>query len=542
MTSKIVVIGDVAGQIAEVFAKVAALHAKNKFAFALIAGNLFEDASTNTETSQHDLARLLQGEIEIPLPTYFSLGTRPLPAAVTDRLTSHSGEICPNLFVLGRKVSIKTSEGINIVAIGGAYTTTKDAIESEYAPTYCDTDVQSAKAFKRPDILLTSNWPSEIASGSKAITQASGQPLSGIQSLGELCSELKPRYHFSTSDSFFEREPFFHDGPAPREVTRFLSLAPFGNTNKQKWIYAFSLQPNAPAPDTLPPGTTACPFTASKKRKLETQQDSFNTFRFANGSGQGQNAREGGKRRRAPPPKPQECYFCLSNPACETHMIGSLGTDVYLATAKGPLSTATTFPTLGFPSNILLIPLNHTPTIAAIADQDARTASVTEMKRYQGALHDMLAAKSNAVADGDSQLGAVTWEISRRSGVHVHWQFLPLPKHLVESGMVEAGFEVEAENLTYPKFVKDLEKIDAAMEGDYFRAMIWCNGSQKDIVLPLDQTFRFDLQFGRRVLGKLLGLESRTNWRDCSQSKAEEERDANAFKDAFAPFDFSLEE
>lgn len=534
MASKIVVIGDVNGRISEMFTKVAALHAKNHFAFALIAGNLFSEASAQSEASAGEVARLLQGTIEIPLTTYFSLGTQPLPAAIVDRLTANAGEVCPNLFALGRKVSIKTSEGFNIVAIGGSHTTTADATTSEFSSTYCDKDIESAKTFKQADILLTSNWPSDIAVGSKTIPTGSGQPAQGIPGLGELCSGLRPRYHFSASDNFAEREPFFHDGPAPRSITRFLSLAPFGNANKQKWIYAFSLQPNAPVPETLPAGTTSCPFTSSKKRKPEPQQDSYNAFRFANGGDQAQHDRGGSKRRRAPVPTPQQCFFCLSNPACETHMIGSLGTDVYLATAKGPLSTATTFPTLGFPSNILIIPLNHTPTTAAIADEAARAASLAEMRKYQDALHKMVAEKS--------QLGAVTWEISRRSGVHVHWQFLPVPMHLVEGGLVEAGFEVEAENLTYPKFVKDPEQIEAAMEGDYFRAMIWCKGSQKDIVLPLDQTFRFDLQFGRRVLGKLLGLESRTNWRDCSQSKAEEERDATAFKEAFAPFDFSLEE
>ena len=66
-------------------------------------------------------------------------------------------------------------------------------------------------------------------------------------------------------------------------------------------------------------------------------------------------------------------------------------------------------------------------------------------------------------------------------------------------------------------------------------------GEDKDVVLPLSEGFRFDLQFGRRVMAKLLGLEGRMNWRDCGQSD-EEKRDAEAFKEAFKKFDFSLEE
>jgi hypothetical protein len=109
-------------------------------------------------------------------------------------------------------------------------------------------------------------------------------------------------------------------------------------------------------------------------------------------------------------------------------------------------------------------------------------------------------------------------------------------------GLVEAGFEVEAENLDYPKFVKSASERARAMEGDYFHVMIWTEDMQREIVLPLDQSFRFDLQFGRRVMGKLLGLEERTNWRDCAQTKAEEDADANAFKAAFKQFDFSLDD
>lgn len=222
-------------------------------------------------------------------------------------------------------------------------------------------------------------------------------------------------------------------------------------------------------------------------------------------------------------------------------MIGSIGSDVYLTIAKGALTLPSTFPSLGFPGHILLIPLQHAPTMSAIPDKDARQSTVTEMQRYKGALQSMLAARSKG-EDGRSQLGAVTWEISRNSGVHLHWQFMPVPVDLIQRGLVEAAFDVEAENLTYPKFAKTHKEMEEAEEGDFLKVMIWSESLRKEIVLPLDGSFRFDLQFGRRVLGKLLGLEKRTHWKDCPQSQAEEEADAAAFKEAFKAFDFSLEE
>ena len=40
---KIIVVGDVNGQLSDVFTKLGKLHTKNAFAFAVIAGNLFSD-------------------------------------------------------------------------------------------------------------------------------------------------------------------------------------------------------------------------------------------------------------------------------------------------------------------------------------------------------------------------------------------------------------------------------------------------------------------------------------------------------------------
>ncbi|KAK5131209.1 hypothetical protein LTR08_001234 [Meristemomyces frigidus] len=543
MASKIVVVGDVNGKLSEVFGKLAALHTKQNFLFAIIAGNLFADPDTATDDDNQEVVKLLQGSINVPLPTYFALGRTALPAAVIEKLESDLGEVCPNLTVLGRRVSIKTSDGFRIVAVGGAHTDTTDEPMSQYSATYMDGDAAAAgKGLTDVDILLSSDWPASVRDGAKA--QYTGDAPAGVQSISELCGVLRPRYHFSTSDNFYEREPLFHNGLPPRFVTRFLSLAPYGNASKQKWIYAFSLEPSAPPPQSLPQGITASPFTAPRKRKLDSQESDFNNYRYANGNGAEthyERDRGHGKRRRAqPPPKPDQCYFCLSNENCETHMVASIGTDVYLTIAKGPLPLRTTFPSLGFPGHILLIPLEHAPTTSAIEDADARQSTVTEMQRYRSAMQSMLVERSKG-EDGRSQLGTVTWEISRGGGVHLHWQFMPVPVDLIQRGLVEAAFDVEAENSSYPKFAKKIQDMEAAEEGDFLKVMIWSEALRKEMVLPLDKSFRFDLQFGRRVMGKLLGLETRTHWKDCPQTQVEEQADAEAFKKAFMTFDFSLE-
>lgn len=532
---KIIVLGHVNGQLSDSFGKLARLHAKQSFSFAIIAGNLFSHPSDTNESERDQVKELLNGEIEVPLTTYFSLGSRPLPSEVVEKLTNNEGELCPNLFVLGRKVSVKTSDGFKLVAIGGVHATSPDDEMSEYAATYTNEDIESAKDFKDADILITSDWPRGILRGSKI---AFDKKDSSVANLGDLVSTLRPRYHFSASDRTWEREPFFHDDPPPRPVTRFISLAPLNNQRKDKSLYAFSLEPSAPPPEQIT-DCTASPFI-SNKRKLDSQEDSYNNHRFANGDGGGYNSRIRHPKRGKHYFEPRECFFCLANRSAETHMVTSIGEDVYMTIAKGPLSMGKTFPALQSPCHMLIIPTEHAATFNTFEQEEHARRAKAEMQRYRDSLHSLVSAKSSLGEDGVAQLGAVTFYISRNRGLHLHWQFLPMPVDLINKNMIEAAFDVEAENLRYPKFAKTAEDIAAAEVGEYFKATIWSESGEKEIVLPLGEDVRFDLQFGRRVLAKLLGVESRTHWKDCVQSQADETKDAENFRAMFKRYDFSL--
>ena len=162
------------------------------------------------------------------------------------------------------------------------------------------------------------------------------------------------------------------------------------------------------------------------------------------------------------------------------------------------------------------------------------------MTRFRESLQAMVAKVS------DYKLGGVTWEISRGRSIHLHWQFLATPADLISNGLVEAAFKVEAENLSYPEFQeKDLSLQEQAEFGDYFRVWIWADDGEdrikgKCLTMPLDSEMRFDLQLGRRVMAKLLGLESRAVWQNCTQEEEEETKDVAAFREAFKEWDFTL--
>ena len=437
--------------------------------------------------------------------------------------------------------------------------------KDKHLPFHTEGDAKALHGANTADILITSDWPTSVRSRSNVkLPEGAEEPVEAEQCIADLCSALKPRYHFSTSDSvFYEREPFFHiskeDQPDASSITRFISIAAYDNSAKQKWLYAFTIDPNAAPSLAMPPGTTATPFTntSRKRQSFPDQNQAYSRFNHDNGH---QNHHRPHKRARykAPPPGPQECFFCLSNPKLATHLITSIAEDAYVTTAKGPLSTPTTYPTLGFPAHMLIIPLSHFPTLSSITPPETKISTYRELQRYRSALHSLLISTSRGA------LGAVTWEVSRAEGIHIHWQFLPVPADLIKKGLVEAAFKVEAENEKYPTFKTKAIGNGAAEKGDYFRVWIWrpqegvevtlncgeaddgggeeMKGEEKELVLPLSAEFRFDLQFGRRVMAKLLGLEGRMHWKDCTQDDAEEKKDAEGFKNAFRKFDFSLEE
>ncbi|KAL3478098.1 CwfJ C-terminus 1-domain-containing protein-like protein [Aspergillus californicus] len=565
MASKIVVVGDVNCELQDVFTKLAKLHVKQSFSFAIIAGDLFGDCTTEHELQQ--MTALLHGNILVPLPTYFTLGSKPLPARVLEQIEAND-EVCPNLYFLGKRGTLKTSEGIRIVALGGNLEEAGTPSDKHH-PGYTESDARTLIGAHHADILLTHQWPKGVRSGSKVQLPEDATPVQETQCIADLCSALKPRYHLSsTSGFFYEREPFFHlsteDSPDAKPLTRFISLASYSKTSKQKWMYAFTLDPNASHPLTIPVGATVSPFaaTALKRKPLPDQNTSFQ--RFAPVDDHHHHNKRARKHGRAPPPGPEQCFFCLSNPNIAAHLITSIGDEAYVTTAKGPLPTSKTFsPSLNFPGHMLIIPFNHTPTLNSITDIPARHSTYAEMQKYRTSLHSMLQSRSNGT------LGAVTWEVSRSSGIHIHWQFLPVPSDLIQRGLVEAAFKVEAENLKYPKFEppsssKSGSDSDPSAEpGDFFRIWIWgpsalssdpdqvegsndkysetATGTEKTLLLPLPE-MRFDLQFGRRVMAKLMGLEKRINWKDDVQTQEQEEADAAAFKETYKKFDFTLEE
>ncbi len=86
-------LGSLNGNFESAFKKLATLHAKQDFSFAIITGNLF-----GVEKDEDSLSRLLNGQISVPLSTYFTVGTNPLPEQVIE-LVEKGEDVCPALIM-----------------------------------------------------------------------------------------------------------------------------------------------------------------------------------------------------------------------------------------------------------------------------------------------------------------------------------------------------------------------------------------------------------------------------------------------------------
>ena len=105
-------------------------------------------------------------------------------------------------------------------------------------------------------------------------------------------------------------------------------------------------------------------------------------------------------------PSMESCWFCLSNPEIDRHLIASVGTEVYLALAKGGLTE----------NHLLLVPISHASSMADLEDH-----TLVELHMYKRTLRDFYRVIDN--------LSLIFYETNFRSH-HAHIQVFPLPSHL----------------------------------------------------------------------------------------------------------------
>ncbi|EFP11314.1 hypothetical protein CRE_31174 [Caenorhabditis remanei] len=233
--AKILCCGDVNGNFVKLIEKLTVTEKKNgPFDSLFCVGEFFGD---DDEANQ----KVIKGKMKFPIPTYI-LG--PSNPRYSHLYPEESIEFSSNLTYLGKKGLVNTASGLQIAYLSGVEGTSKemscfDKSDVEELLNPLGTQV----GFSGTDILLTSMWPTDVARHS--IDQPS-VPIPGSILLSKLAAQLKPRYHFAGLGGHYERQPYrnhqVHLEPASH-TTRFIGLAPVGNKEKQKWLYACNVKP-----------------------------------------------------------------------------------------------------------------------------------------------------------------------------------------------------------------------------------------------------------------------------------------------------------
>lgn len=547
-------VGSVQGNFKKAFDKISKLQAKQNFDLAIIVGDVF--GSTTDESTAESLRALVTGQIQIPLPTYFTAGDSPFPDVVKAKLELDE-DVCPNLLYLGRKGTTKTTEGIKIVALGGRQVQDETSLTEKLRP--CDSrflynDARGLHGAHNAHILITNQWPANVTNGSKVAIPPALNDMAGEPSISNLCEALKPWYHFSSSpEAVWEREPFRHvvdyDSLEQGAVTRFKSL-PSVTAPTKEWMTAFSLDTSKPL---LLLRLQLCRHSVAPHHHVSGQPRPINHM---NASPEV----DVGKSGLATTTSIPTTALCVStNPSSRLTWSSRLETSIVTA-SRGPLSTMSTFPQLSSSGHVMIIPHYHAADEAAQgkrAPEDV-TSEFKEMSKFRHALTQMVGSKSSG------QLGTVCWEVNRTGIRHHHWSLIPCQAEQVKKGLVEAAFKVFREQQKCPAFETCDPESQLPIKSDYFRVWTWAsdpiamadqtngNGSAEDVsgksqsmYFPIPEDLRFNIWFGREVMAGLLQLENRLNWRDAllrkdgSEQTAEEE-DAQGLREDFEEFDFAM--
>lgn len=378
------------------------------------------------------------------------------------------------------------------------------------------------------DILVSYYWAFGVA-------RTQQLTLVGNRNVDEVVVASRPRYHFAvgTEQGRFFENPMF--AWTKTRSCRFISLGQEGSGNK--WFYAFAIDHSDD--DTSKAATN--PFSAKRSRDESVE---FEGAEIADNGADGNqsldkltsiNALEDRPTKRAKIVAPSDCYFCLSNPKLEAHMIIAIGSHSYVTIAKGPLLRPDK--SRDFSGHAIIIPIDHGPTLGSPVRE---SAAFNEITQFSTALAKAFLSASHAT---------IFFEISRPENVHFHVQMVPVPLENAQSTFENALADRTKYNnerfernlqLKFIKFDEEDENYWALLDaGNYLKFSVHLDRKVVHYIAQLFGNKSLDLQFPRRVLAFHLRSPKRISWEKCRQSVAQETADCEKFKKFFKSYDFS---
>uniref|UniRef100_A0AAR2L0T6 CWF19-like protein 1 n=1 Tax=Pygocentrus nattereri TaxID=42514 RepID=A0AAR2L0T6_PYGNA len=522
--------GDVEGRITALFNRVNTIQKKSgQFDLLLCVGEFF---GTSPE-AEAEWEAYKSGAKKAPIHTYVLGATS--QETVKYFPSSDGCELAENIVCLGRKGIFTGASGLQIAYVSG-----REA-QQEPAPAHCFTakdltslltPLVSSSKFKGVDILLTSQWP-------RGVWQYGNNPeidtkFCGVSSVANLAEKLKPRYHFAALEGVhYERLPYRNHvvlQENAQHVSRFIALATVNNPAKKKYLYAFNIVPMkcmdavelVKQPQDVTENPYRKPLKEGKKYKpppSAVDEEPVSQFFFDLGRKR-QSEGDGSSQPKQPrkPPQPTgPCWFCLASPEVEKHLVISIGTHCYMAMAKGCLT----------PDHVLLLPIGHYQSVV-----DLPSDVVEELENYKSAIRKFHKSCGRR---------CILFERNYRSQ-HLQLQVVPVPMERCSTEDIKEAFMVQAQEqqmelMEIPEHT-DLKQI-APPGTPYFYVEL---DTGEKLFYRIKKNF--PLQFGREVLASeaVLNIPTRSDWRDCKNSREEEEALTKQVRSDFQPFDFTLDD
>ncbi|XP_071957157.1 CWF19-like protein 1 [Antedon mediterranea] len=526
---KILVSGDVEGNLDQLFKRVEKVNKKAGPFEALFCVGSFFDSS---EKSKTNWLKYESKQATAPMPTYI-LGANKAEEREMFSKSPNGYEIAENVTYLGRKGVMNMMSGLQVAYLSGVE---QEGTGPREQHTFTEQDINelamplvSNSSFKGVDVLITSQWPRNVERFAIK-PDGPGSDQSGSSKLAGLALALQPRYHFAgLDDVYYERLPYRNHQvlkDKQRHVTRFISLASVANIAKKKYLYAFNIVPMSKLTHAelivQPQDVTECPFsTTSSERQTESNEtDMSNQYFFSTKQPQKGQKRQGDHQGGSGPRKVKKhpkangpCWFCLGSPEVEKHLVVSVGTTTYVALAKGGL----------IPDHVMILPIGHFQ-----SQVDLPQDVTDEINQYKKAINRYFKSKNKSY---------VIFERNYKTQ-HLQLQVVPIAKDEeldIKESLLEYSMKEDIELNEIPTH-SDLKQI-VALGAPYF--YIELDSGEK--LLHRIKKF-FPLQFGREAMAcpALLNMPDRANWKACSISKEEEAQNASMFRKQFQQFDFNL--
>lgn len=515
--------GDVDGNFKQFFTRIENINKKSgPFDLLLVAGEFF------SETNNDELEAYKNGFKQVPCPTYILGPTNPNSQKYFDSLTLDNGEICSNLIYLGKRGLYKTTSGLKIAYLSGIEVADGDVkpwnFNRDDVVALRDACVASkiGGEFRGVDILVTSQSPE----------QSGGLETKVVPSklISWLALQIKPRYHIcGLSDLYYERAPY----RVPKDdttmldlATRLIIMAGVTNTKKAKYIYAANLLPveKMKMMDLLQKTTdeTECPYLSIKfdveKGRPANQSHNGNQYFYDMHSQGDQDMR---KRRhkddefqnkRPRQINQEKCWFCLSSPDVEKHLVITVGDNFYLALPKGPVSE----------NHIMILCIIHIQSSAQLSNE-----SWDELKKFKGAIRKFY-----------DSLGMVCTFIERNYRTsHLLIDCIPVRKELEWQIKLAVEDRAEEKNLHFETLPALEDPSDLPDKSPYFVVEL-PNGT----AMLTRQMKNFPIQLAREIMcaENVLDLENKIDWRECKLSREEEVETVKTLRAKYKPFDFTV--